>query len=263
LYGVSLEMYALSPKVGKLVDRRTNSNLGRNQMLFDFGLDHRKFDDVDAIRKKIAEIDRILDLILVAEQFDKSMDLLRDALCWTYGEVSYLKLNARQQEKKSQLSKEARAALKDWLWGDFMLYNHFRANFLFEVDRYGAEKMERERQILETANSNVSKRCVVDSVINSKLSEAGNGLVGYKVNEEVNNPLCKYYGISELAFIGELHVKQTNRAVAKLAKQGWTIMDFDLTMFQSKKIMTKKPDLEKLNNLFARKLGLAAAPVVG
>jgi hypothetical protein len=262
LYGVSLETYALSPKVGKLADRRSNSNLGRNQMLFDFGLDHQKFDDMYAIREKIAEIDQTFDLILVEELFEKSMVLLRDALCWTYEEVSYLKLNARQEERKSQLSEEARAALKDWLWGDYMLYDHFQANFQSKVDRYGVDKMERERKILERANSNVSERCVIDTFNNSKLSEGGNGQVGYKVNE-VDNPFCKYYGISELAFIEELRVKQTDRAVAKLAKQGKTIMDFDLTKFQSKKMMSKKPNLEKLKKLFARKLGLVSSPVVG
>jgi hypothetical protein len=268
-YGVSLETYALSPKIGRLADRRPNANLGRNQMLFDFGLDKQKLDNDDAIREKIAEIERTFDLLLVAEKFEESMVLLRDALCWTYEEVSYLKLNARQEGRKSQLSEKARAALKDWLWGDYMLYDHFRANFQMKLDRYGAAKMERERRILETANSNVAERCVIDTVDNSKLSDTyrtwGDGLVGYEVNE-VDNPFCKYYGIAELAFIDELRVKQADRAGAKMAEEGRTVMEFDPTKFQPKKMMTKdgKPDLEMLKMVFAHKLGAAAAaPLVG
>ena len=46
---------------------------------------------------------------------------------------------------------------------------------------------------------------------------------GYRVNETAG-PLCKYYGIGELAFIDELRTRQSERAAAKMkakAKARW------------------------------------------
>ena len=84
-------------------------------MLFDFGLDPRHFDEEETVRRKIEEIDDTFDMVLIADRFEESVVLLREALCWTHEDVSYLKLNARRDGKKSPLSDAARTALKDWL----------------------------------------------------------------------------------------------------------------------------------------------------
>ena len=42
--GTSLEDYACAPKVGPLTDRRM-AHIGRNQMMWDLGMDHKDFDD--------------------------------------------------------------------------------------------------------------------------------------------------------------------------------------------------------------------------
>ncbi len=49
-------------------DRSKVSNLGRNQMLFDFGLSPARFDDPVAVAKKIREIDQQFHLILIADR---------------------------------------------------------------------------------------------------------------------------------------------------------------------------------------------------
>ena len=54
-------------------------------------------------------------MVLIADRFEESVVLLREALCWTHEDVSYLKLNARRDGEKSPLSDAARTALKDWL----------------------------------------------------------------------------------------------------------------------------------------------------
>ena len=55
VYRMPLERYALSDKTGSLADRKRIMlrHVGRNQMLFDFGLDPRHFDDEEMVRRKI------------------------------------------------------------------------------------------------------------------------------------------------------------------------------------------------------------------
>jgi hypothetical protein len=87
--GISLEEYALlSEKTGRYADRARTGNLGQNQMLWDFGLDHSQLTNETAIREKILEIDSNFDLVMVAEKFDESIILLRDELCWSYKDVT-------------------------------------------------------------------------------------------------------------------------------------------------------------------------------
>ncbi len=44
------------------------SNLGRNQMLFDFGFEPANFNNSDAVRNKIEQIEQQFDLILMADR---------------------------------------------------------------------------------------------------------------------------------------------------------------------------------------------------
>ena len=160
-YNMSLEDYALSDKMGRLRDRRVMKHVGRNQMLFDFGLHPSHFDDPTKVSMKIRQVEEDFDLVLIADRFEESVVLLRNALCWTYKDVSYLKLNARQEGKKSALSEKARRALEEWLKSDYELYNHFREKFEKEVAKMGASKMATERQILAAANGKIRDTCVI------------------------------------------------------------------------------------------------------
>ena len=81
-YKTDLETFALSPKIG-LFATRAKKRLGRNQMLWDFGLDAKSMDNVTAVKNKIEEIDKTFDLVMMAERFDESMILLMDELCWS------------------------------------------------------------------------------------------------------------------------------------------------------------------------------------
>ena len=170
-YNISLEDYALSDKMGRLRDRRLMKHVGRNQMLFDFGLHPDHFDNPAKVNEKIRQVEEDFNLVLIADRFEESVVILRNALCWTYKDVSYLKLNARQEGKKSALSDEARRALEEWLKSDYELYNHFREKFEREVERFGASKMATERQILAAANRKIRDTCVIEKAEYSALPE--------------------------------------------------------------------------------------------
>ena len=121
--GSSLEDFALH------VARNLPANhpmLGKNQMLKDFGLTDQDITDKNVVMDKIQEIDEDFDLIMISERFEESIVLLRDELCWDYKDVVNFKLNSKEASKKSSLSDKARQALREWLWADQLLYDHFR-----------------------------------------------------------------------------------------------------------------------------------------
>ena len=135
-YHMDLEAFALAPKTGHLATRAYR-NLGRNQMLWDAGLPASAMDNATAVRAKIDEMEDTFGLVMMAERFDESMVLLRDFLCWDFGDVVNFKLNARKEGKKQSLSPGARAALREYLAADYRLYDHFKATFEARVDTFG------------------------------------------------------------------------------------------------------------------------------
>ena len=125
--GKSLEEYAMLDKSGLYQDRIHQGTLGRNQMLWDFGLNPEYFENSTAVRAKIEEIDSTFDLVLLTERFSESMVLLKELLCWDYADMTSLKLNSQKSSTKSNISSQARQNLMNWMSADYELYNHFKA----------------------------------------------------------------------------------------------------------------------------------------
>lgn len=211
---ISLEEYSLSDKQGPLADRRHIKHMGRNQMLWDFGLNPQQFDNKSAIEAKIVEIEQTFELVLITEEFDQSMVLLKNLLCWDYRDVTSLKLNARKASSKSQLSSKAKSELKRWLWGDYVLYNHFRAKFEQKVDTFGRQRMQHEMEILRHANDQMKQTCAPRTVDNQELPPEqrlnGKGVMTFKVDESL--PDCKFMAMKETAFLDYMRTLQTERA---------------------------------------------------
>jgi len=212
--GISLEEYALSDKTGRYKDRIGNSGFGRNQMLWDFGLDEKHFENVTYIKSKIEEIDSTFALVLLTEKFDESMVLLKDLLCWDYRDMTSLKLNAQKSSSKSKLSTKARNILEKWMWADYMLYDHFKEKFQDEIIAFGSDKMDHELEILRHSNQEIQNECVAKQVSNEELNPEdrlhGHGVLGYKINNE--NKDCVFMAMKEIKFLNILRTLQTERA---------------------------------------------------
>ena len=128
-------------------------------MLFDFGLPVGSLSNESAIAAKIAEIDANFDLIMIMEHFDESLLLLRDLLCWDWEDMTYLKLNSWQDSKRSHLSSEGRAILKNWLRGDYLLYDHFKRRFDQAVKDYKGN-MDHDLKKLSSLNEGIKRECI-------------------------------------------------------------------------------------------------------
>ena len=159
-FKMDLETFATntSSYFKKRTDRRIKKKEGHNMMLVDFGLPVGLLDSETAVAAKIAQIEADFDLIMVMERFDESIVLLRELLCWEWEDMTYLKLNSWQESKQSTLSPEGRAILKTWLWGDYMLYNHFKN--MFEEKVKNMENMEHDLKILHLLNQDIETDCI-------------------------------------------------------------------------------------------------------
>ena len=74
--------------------------------------------------------------------------------------MTYLKLNSWQESKRSTLSPEGRKALKTWLWGDYMLYNHFKDKFDEKVRNMDNMELEHDLKILRLRNNQIETDCI-------------------------------------------------------------------------------------------------------
>ena len=93
-------------------------------MLTDFGFD---FNDLykeginannirvkENIEKKVEEINKNFDLILLAdkEYFEDSIILLKNALCWEYEDMVGLRINSRSLKYQSKISSRSRNIIR-------------------------------------------------------------------------------------------------------------------------------------------------------
>ena len=205
-YGVNLTTFIENVKDepnSKFYNRRRSNYIGRNQISWDFGVDPKDFDNMPAIRKKIFEIEKHFDLVMIAERMDESLVLLQDVLCWPTEHVTHLDLNQRKRENTVQLTDQQRQVLRTWLRADYAIYDYFREKFDQRVasarssaaldfnldEREDLDYFDEKVLQLQIANDDLARRCVIDHVDTSQLSDAfrstahkPRNTMGYAVN---------------------------------------------------------------------------------
>ena len=158
-----------SIKASANVPRRPTAIIGKNQQLWDLGMNHVNMETGTEVEEKIRQLDSQLHLVLIAEYFDESLVLLAKLMCWDLTDVRYLKQNARKSEKVSKIKKSSRDNLVKWLKADFQLYKHFVKKLETLIDKYGRDRMAQDVETLRSLNEELRKECVLEVADNSKL----------------------------------------------------------------------------------------------
>eukprot|EP00092_Neocalanus_flemingeri_P013696 GFUD01014772.1.p1 GENE.GFUD01014772.1~~GFUD01014772.1.p1 ORF type:complete len:468 (+),score=86.57 GFUD01014772.1:70-1473(+) len=213
-FQMDLEQFVSTYVGGRRPIQRVSGYLGRNQQLWDLGMDKKDITNHEAVKLKIKQMDEDFDLVMIAEDFDSSLALLSDALCWPLVNMTSLKLNARKKSAIEKLSPKSRKILKDWLWADYMLYDYFKKELEQKKKVYGYQSLEEEVVKLQKLNDEVKADCVLEVVQNSKTLTSdfvpwSKDVLAFKINEEKD--YCKYFGISENHFIEHLRQLQMDR----------------------------------------------------
>ena len=211
VYCLCTDEFAVAPKTGNLTSRWWQQ-IGQDQMLWDLGLDD--VENEELVRQKIEEVEKSFDLVMIAEQFDESLVLMRETLCWDFEDLSSLKLNGRKEGSKKRMNETTREHLKTYLKSDYMLYNHFYRIFKNKSKQLGQERIVSELDNLSKVNADKAKACSVTASDNSALRGDsawwGPGLVGYKVTPGVEEE-CKLMVMAELRFVDRIRKRQAKR----------------------------------------------------
>lgn len=201
-------------KASANVPRRPTAIIGKNQQLWDLGMNHVDMETTTKVDEKIRQLDSQLHLVLVAEYFDESLVLLARLMCWDLTDVRYLKQNARKSEKVSNIKQSSRDHLTNWLKSDFKLYKHFVDKLETLMDKYGRDKMAHDVATLRSLNEDLRSDCVLEVADNSKLKGefkmALDIVEGYVIDK--TKPWCTPFARSEPHFTEQLRRKQKSRA---------------------------------------------------
>ena len=106
----------------------------KHTILWDFGVNIPDHDNLEFINDKIREIDETFDLILMVENFQESMVLLKHEICWNYEDLASLRLNSHVDKTKSKIDQSAKEKLKEWLKTSYLFYDHFKVRFIIHED---------------------------------------------------------------------------------------------------------------------------------
>ncbi|KAK2704608.1 hypothetical protein QYM36_016865 [Artemia franciscana] len=203
-----------------IAEKRKYKFVGRNQMAWDFGLKPKFFENDEAIDKLIQYIDENFHLVMIAERFEESIVLFRNLMCWEDNDVTYLKLNARVDNKKMNLTNEQRSILASWLSADMKLYKYFSKKFDQLIDGFGKKRMKKQVEELLAKNKELENKCVEKIVTNEELGMKekwySDTVYSYRIRD---SPECRYYGIKENTFLNELQAIQTARVKEKTERE--------------------------------------------
>ncbi|XP_013419180.1 galactose-3-O-sulfotransferase 2-like [Lingula anatina] len=110
----------------------------RNNMMRDLGFKLHAEDDIASGIDYIKTLDSDFNLVLLTEEINAGMVLLRRRLCWDLKDIIYLKMNAQTTYKSPIREKTLDDLAKlhaNWGTLDYQLYQHFRAKFEAEKKR--------------------------------------------------------------------------------------------------------------------------------
>ena len=80
------------------------------------------------LQNLISKIDQTFDLIMIVEDFNESMVLLKNGLSWNYEDLLSIKLNVHNEKTKSVISENAKDSLRKWLQSSYIFYDYFKVS---------------------------------------------------------------------------------------------------------------------------------------
>ena len=131
----------------------------RNKMSFDLGLPVHKFQDDDYIDRFINDLGNDYGLMLLMEEFDESLVLMKRLLCWDMKDILFVPLNARKKKPNVAFTEEDGIKLRLWNKADFKLYEHFSKAFHDKRKAHG-EDFESEVRTFKEKRKQVEEYCI-------------------------------------------------------------------------------------------------------
>eukprot|EP00092_Neocalanus_flemingeri_P021266 GFUD01023045.1.p1 GENE.GFUD01023045.1~~GFUD01023045.1.p1 ORF type:complete len:336 (+),score=80.29 GFUD01023045.1:21-1028(+) len=217
-FGKSLEDFAKQTVNNPDMKRCGFDNrFGRNQMLYDFGLDPENMNDANEVQDKIATIEKEFDLIMVSERFLESKILLTELLGLSPSDAACLKLNSRNSASRPGLNTETQELLAIWLAADYELYNKANSWLDAKLEKMDSDYRTEISVKLEDADKDLAKSCELHqdgSMLSGDFGMWTSRVVGFTPTEGLEEENTKLACMGELQFIDMLRSKQQEKCFA-------------------------------------------------
>jgi len=165
--------------------------------LYSLGLNCQHFYNITYVEEVISMVDQKFDLVLIVELWTESLMFLKQLLNFDLEDVVQPKLNFASEEKE-ELSRENEAFLRNALWPDYLLYNHFLRKMKLEISKH-KEYLEQEIAKYEREMNFVSSTCEFGfkgrntfNAVNPFLKEAKNKKLCQRFLPVTRHDVAKY-----------------------------------------------------------------------
>lgn len=201
------------------------NGLARNPMSFDLGLSSQGR-NISWVQD-LARLAETFQLVMVAEHFDESLVLLRELLQVELEDLAYVRLNVRAAGDIVPLNAETKAQIRSWNSLDVLLYDFFLQAFWEKVEKYGAERLQREVGVLRRAVESLEKRCLsrqgvfpmeLDDLIRPRQSDSAT-ILGYELRRNLTaseQEICVRLVLPELQYHSYLYFQQYGRDIRSI-----------------------------------------------
>lgn len=205
-------------------DLRINSErvkLIKDGMFFDLGLEPKDFENDFKISEIIKRLDSEFHLVMMMEQFDESLVLLKRLLCWDLNDMLYFKLNERKHsEKRTHFTPDLVNKIRKWSNADVRLYEHFKDVFYRLLSKQD-ENFKDEVRNLQFRNYFMHHSCLQEEVAPNP-SGTDSGVRKYIIRPNITSALrrtCDRMLWDEIKYLRYLKRKQDDLLVT--SKRSW------------------------------------------
>jgi len=214
-WNMSLQQFiALPLEEKKKLPRIGHGRFGQSQMAFDLGYDPTSLTAEEQVKTMLDELEARFHLVMIAEMMDESLILLRQLMCWSTDDVTYLTKNARFDEHRATLSASDRAALEEYLALDVALYRHFKARLAERIAALPMDPFLARGEALVARRLFWKQRCVTGEAKGNELKgqqhEITGRVKGYRLSDNAGW-MCSRLGMAELGYTDLIRDTQRQR----------------------------------------------------
>ena len=139
-------------------------------MMYDFGYNFSRENENHKIIKKIKELEKTFDLIMISDKMEESLILLKHLMCWKTEDIVSFSLNKKIY--KTNIPSKFVREIKRLNKFDFLLYEYFKKIFDKKIEHFGNDKMKKEIEDLRRVSQKFISDCNVKAKqINNKTSK--------------------------------------------------------------------------------------------
>jgi len=109
-------------------------------------------------KEALRTLDQELDLVMIMENFDESLMLLKRLLCWNFEDVTFRVINKSVKVKK-MISERGRDVLKSLLRYEYDLYNYFYQVFEKKIRETKRSKIKDHLKEFEKVQKDLKSKC--------------------------------------------------------------------------------------------------------